>query len=435
MGERSVYRSKINEKLVAVKKYESDEASWTEIEIMSNYSHPNIMSASSLVIEDGKVVGVAMELGSSVKEPTEQTIIDLCSGMGFLHSKGVLHMDTKTDNIINVEGIFKLIDFDNSLIFTPEMIRRGVYVNFLGTSRLSNAPESAEEYLTKKKVKVSTKNDIFALGWTLLCLFDPRLERDLNDGYPIPVDDLINSYMRVYGREPDWSNHYEPSVLLHNYYKDKYQIVDDRIPKTFPNRSFYVDLISRMLSYDPELRPEMNEVFDIESGTISIYIPPAPQEPLNISHFSNSNADVFFVMQAIDLVTRIQMLDSWKNGSDNVRKGMKRNALYRVSTASFKTEWGEWLNDDGEYVKEGVLNFRPLVGNFPSFYQDLHFSTISCNLLYRISPNLECLAEMLKMKLDYSTIDWFEVYNRNKELYPYESKMMSFSDFYKRYLS
>ena len=84
-------------------------------------------------------------------------LLQLCDGLKFLHSLGIIHRDIKPSNLIlQADGTIKLIDFDAARIFSAD---KSEDTNFLGTK--GYAPPEQFGY-----GQTDPRSDIYALGIT-----------------------------------------------------------------------------------------------------------------------------------------------------------------------------------------------------------------------------------------------------------------------------
>ena len=139
-----------------------------EAEAIGRLNHPNVVTVYDLGHAEGQLY-MAMELleGDDLRSLIEtradipladrvRIIIQICVGLGYAHSRGVIHRDVKPANIhVSAGGKVKLLDFGLARVAARETItRRGV---ILGTPDYM-APEQA----TGKGV--DHRSDIFSAG-------------------------------------------------------------------------------------------------------------------------------------------------------------------------------------------------------------------------------------------------------------------------------
>ena len=139
-----------------------------EAEAIGRLNHPNVVTVYDLGQHDGQLY-MAMELleGEDLRTLIEsraevpladrvRILMQICEGLGYAHSRGVVHRDVKPANIhVSASGKVKLLDFGLARVAARETItRRGV---ILGTPDYM-APEQA----TGKGV--DRRSDIFSAG-------------------------------------------------------------------------------------------------------------------------------------------------------------------------------------------------------------------------------------------------------------------------------
>jgi len=139
-----------------------------EVEAIGRLSHPNIVTVYDMGQSEGHLY-MAMELleGNDLRSLIEQpgdlsllerlrVMIEITRGLGYAHSKGVIHRDVKPANIlVTTTGQVKILDFGLARLGTSGSItRRGV---ILGTPDYMS-PEQATGRT------VDQRSDIFSLG-------------------------------------------------------------------------------------------------------------------------------------------------------------------------------------------------------------------------------------------------------------------------------
>lgn len=174
----------------------------------------------------------------------------ICSGVSYLHSTGIVHRDIKPQNmLINNNGILKIIDFGVAQILSIWQ-RSATCKNYEG-SPLFQAPE----VVAAMKEYVGTKVDVWSCGVTLyLMLFGE---------YPFMHEALLGLYDKILGQ---------------NF----------RIPQGPPGQAILSDLLSILLDKDYRRRATIDEVL---------------QHPwLNLQHAAGSNDDDDEDSEFIDFV-------------------------------------------------------------------------------------------------------------------------------------
>jgi serine/threonine protein kinase len=139
-----------------------------EAQAAAQLNHPNIVTIFDFGNDDAGLTYMAMELleGVDLREAIRRRSlgtllqrIDLmeqvCDGVGFAHSRGVVHRDLKPGNIhIQPSGQVKVLDFGLARLSTSDMTRSGTV---LGTPH----------YMSPEQVrgqKADARSDVFSLG-------------------------------------------------------------------------------------------------------------------------------------------------------------------------------------------------------------------------------------------------------------------------------
>ena len=193
----------------------------------------------------------------------------ILSGLKYLHGNNVIHRDIKLDNILLDENNnAKISDFGISAVYkNNDFSESGAKNNALisNFTRAGRRDFAAPEIINHQNGMVyDPKVDIFSLGLTMLCL--------VSNKFPIS---LCNKQRQI----------------TENYIEEKYN-------------EYLIKLIKRMISFEPELRPNSNEALD-ELNKIEIYIKSPNQELKNYldrknaqffnqNQFQNQNQNQFF---------------------------------------------------------------------------------------------------------------------------------------------
>ena len=130
-----------------------------EIGITARFNHENVMSLKGFGCKDG-IPFFVMELmnaetlkGKRLSERKQlvQTMEQICSGVQYMHNKGIIHQDLKPANILQGQGKAKVSDFDVAVIVGTKDAEQ-----CWGTPRYK-APEQWEG-------KACLQSDVYALG-------------------------------------------------------------------------------------------------------------------------------------------------------------------------------------------------------------------------------------------------------------------------------
>ncbi|XP_067944113.1 uncharacterized protein [Watersipora subatra] len=161
-------------------KEEYKASAFREVEVFKGLFHPNIVQYFDHYIE-GQVIGIVMEyceLGNLYDRVTEgeelaeveiwEWFVQVCKGLEYMHSSGVLHRDLTTKNIfISKDDTLRIGDFGLAKKYAMEMSQQ-LSLQSVGCSS-SNAPEMILEQ------KATDKSDVWAAGCILYFMATRRL--------------------------------------------------------------------------------------------------------------------------------------------------------------------------------------------------------------------------------------------------------------------
>ena len=155
----------------------------------------------------GSTLGHIVEAngGTLKRELAVKYALDICNGLVFIHSLGIIHRDIKPSNIIITEqGEAVIIDFGIARLTDDS--------KYADTKNLGTAGYAAPEQLSREIEKrcVDVRTDVFGLGRTLyalLCGADlsrpPYAFASLKSRCPQVSDELEQIIMRATAREPE----------------------------------------------------------------------------------------------------------------------------------------------------------------------------------------------------------------------------------------
>ncbi|KAF3440889.1 hypothetical protein FNV43_RR19175 [Rhamnella rubrinervis] len=236
---------------------------------------------------------------------------DIVSGLAHLHELGIIHRDLKPQNVLIIKERYlcaKLSDMGISKRLLGDMSSLGHHATGCGSSGW----QAPEQLLHGRQTRAM---DMFSLGCVLFfCMtggkhpFGDRLERDIN---------IVKSQMDIF--------------------------LVEHIPEA-------VDLISRLLNTDPDLRPKSLEVL---------------QHPL----FWSSETRLSFLRDTSD---RVEMEDR-EAGSDILK------ALENIAPIALGGKWNEkmepvFINDIGRYRRykfDSVRDLLRVLRNKLNHYREL----------------------------------------------------------------
>jgi serine/threonine protein kinase len=190
----------------------------TEIRVLRNLHHPNIIHLKDVYItkekifivmelmSGGELFDYVVEKGTLTEEEASQIIRRVTSALVYMHKKNIIHRDLKPENLLlthkprspgEVPEV-KIIDFGLSKL----MQEQPVASSFLGT-RGYLAPEMLQ------RQKYTRAVDAWALGVITYVLLCGCLPFD-DDSASIPTDAMLRSKFVL--RFPRWAKNLSPSA-------------------------------------------------------------------------------------------------------------------------------------------------------------------------------------------------------------------------------
>jgi len=221
--------------------------------LLSGFYHPNIVkifefkpNPPTIIMEYCAKGSLRQVLDKRTKLPTKYKIFlisSICSGLAYVHSKGIVHGDLKCDNILLSDE--KQVKIDNYLFPIPKLADFGLGQfgenNFVGGTPGFIAPEIL------KGSGLNFKTDIFALGMTMFEI--------LSGLRPIPArKDVIMNYLKQ-----------KKIPCTKEVLRKAYEAKDDSLLPGISNpiyEQFYAIMIV-CINEDPEERPNIEQVYEI----------------------------------------------------------------------------------------------------------------------------------------------------------------------------
>ena len=182
-------RHRILQKLFAMKTLNSQqvtETAWRRLQVeaqaIARMNHPNIVGIHNLGLHDNRLPYYVMDLleGEALAERLKRDhtlslaealpiFIEVCSGLGYAHKKGIIHRDIKPANII--------------LLKQPDSAGATVKIVDFGIAKLSGVSDPNNQHLTSMGevfgspyymspeqcigARIDARSDIYSLGCTL----------------------------------------------------------------------------------------------------------------------------------------------------------------------------------------------------------------------------------------------------------------------------
>jgi serine/threonine-protein kinase len=156
-----------------------------EAQVMAELAHPHVVPVYDFVDHDGQLLLVMEFLGGGSlaelrlwpvlnPETACAAVMAACTGVQYVHERGVLHRDLKPENLmLDTSGAVKVTDF--GLARVEGDVRRTQRGDVLG-SPVYMAPEQAAG------AEVTTASDVYSLGVTLYYLLSGQFPHDTSGG-------------------------------------------------------------------------------------------------------------------------------------------------------------------------------------------------------------------------------------------------------------
>lgn len=172
-----------------------------EVRVLSSLDHANIVKYYGTeylddnirifleLAPDGSIKDFIHEFGGLAESIIRRYTNDIVSGLVYLHSKGIIHRDIKSSNLLVFNGTIKLADFGCAAISTMDVdssaFGQSAHGTMAGTTiymspeimQLGNAMSPAkdskfefldEKTIASKRIGYGRKTDIWSLGITLV---------------------------------------------------------------------------------------------------------------------------------------------------------------------------------------------------------------------------------------------------------------------------
>jgi serine/threonine protein kinase len=322
-----------------------------ELRILRLLSHENVIDLLTiqkpLVDERLDIYAVfeimETDLGSIVKSTQDLSmehiqffLYQILRGMKYVHSAGILHRDLKPRNLlVNGNCDLKICDFGLSRANIPEMMKAGAMTDYIST-RWYRAPEllcGAEIYTEAVDM------------WSIGCIFAELLLR-----HPfLPGDDTENQLeliVNCFGQpEARYLQSFNDGRMLNIFQEMENQNEEGHFNDTFANCDpVAVDLLKKMLLYDPEERITIEDALKHEFIGDLHYAPDEPTTvPVSAFDFDFEMYDLTIEEQKEIILDEIALYHSKKAQ----KKYVKHKKKYPMGMLHLK--YGSW---DGYNVQQ-----------------------------------------------------------------------------------
>lgn len=271
-----VYKVKCGDRVLAVKRQELKDSALQELAILSTYQHLNVISAIERKVspngieifmevgkslyslihfsfgrdQDWKSIYVDGQLNDRFLLPEEERhgyILDICAGVDYLHSCGVMHRDLKPQNVIVIEGRAKIADFGLS---TQCVISRhdDSPKQWEVLTLWYRAPEMLDSDFKDEATRYSFEIDIWSLACVLL---------ELETGVAAFPGDDEESTLEMIGQVLGASHaKYYPKLMFEEK-EERLACIKDNVVR---------ETLLEMLDWKPKKRLSANDVFDRFAG-------------------------------------------------------------------------------------------------------------------------------------------------------------------------
>lgn len=263
----SVYRGTINGDFAAIKKMNGDVSK--EINLLNRINHYNLIRLSGVCFNDGHwylvyeyaVNGPLSDWiyrrDESIKKFLNwnqriQIALDVATGLNYLHcysSPPYVHKDLKSSNILlDSELRAKITNFDLARLAEGQQGQFTLTRHIVGTKGYMS-PEYVENGL------ISTKLDVYAFGVLMLELLTGRRVAALYEGVSTQLSEVLVPVLNEEDGKDTLGNFMDPS--LQGNYPAELVI-------------YVARLINSCIMKDPSGRPDMNEIVQCLSTTVTM---------------------------------------------------------------------------------------------------------------------------------------------------------------------
>jgi len=250
-------RNNITGELVAIKKIKLEseyngmpQSALREVSLLRDLHHPNIVFLIEVLLQHPKKISLVFEYLEldlrkfldqvQVMQPglIESYLHQILKGIYYCHTKKVLHRDLKPQNILlDKVGNLKIADFGLARTYCFQLRPY--------TREVVSIWYRSPELLLGSKV-YSTPVDIWSIG----CIFAEMLTRQ-----PLfPGDSEIDQIFRIFRVLGTPTEEVWPGISNLSDYKHDFPVWKKQSLQFIGNNELAIDLIERMLVYDPSMR-------------------------------------------------------------------------------------------------------------------------------------------------------------------------------------
>lgn len=300
-----------------------------EIDIMCRFNHPHIMKCIKIsmhMIDQLVMCDIIMEKASHILDskhiinlPLKSKIdiaYQLISAVSYLHENRLIHRDIKPNNILIVNRVAKISDFDA----IKPLYDKVAFIRGIGNNAPYCSPKLLQRYLELKDTKnegmyeFNRYDDIWALGMSLLCMFGDYM---LPNHHSTALNEIKALFTDNCNESVDYLIKSNEGIDVRNTGGTVKITVGNDIDKDIKQ---VTDMIVNMLQFDETLRGDLKDYLNwdlfqdikkIGSSTLYQLIPIGNniieyiKRTIYYFKFYDKSESAQLVFLAVDLVYRI----------------------------------------------------------------------------------------------------------------------------------
>ncbi len=237
---------------------ENYETTMKEIEFLKLFSgkHPNIIKFYEYLHDSqNKIIDIVLEFnGTSLKKYCDKynpnftqqidIIKQISSGVEYIHSHCIIHLDLKPSNITVLDGCVKLIDFGHSLKI-DEIDMKDIHQTLW--------------YRSPEILLGTDKFDYSVDMWSLGCII-----YELYGENPLfPGDSEIDQMMRIFRYLGTPNEEIFPRVSTFKYWRSSFPCWDKCTTRFSKMKQPFKDLLENLIVYNPENRFTASQIREL----------------------------------------------------------------------------------------------------------------------------------------------------------------------------